>query len=260
MMVLIDGAHIRAAHGYQSRYVDVTVGKIEVAGQTPRRFALAPKGAGSALATMRQALREQGWRPGRLVTVLSDGEAALPGLVRAAICEPITCILDWWHISMRVQHIQQAMRGIHALDPPHRAGLDIINRWIGRIRNLIWNNRSDEALDDLFYIKQAAPGVAYMNGEIFRSAVARLLWNCDDLRRYLENAGSSLIDYGERYRSKLPISTSRAEGCVDEIANARMAKKQRMRWSPHGAHRVAVVRAAVLDGRLTQPPNLPIAA
>ncbi len=56
MMVLIDGAHIRAAHGYQSRYVDVTVGKIEVARKTPRRFALAPKGAGSALATVRQAL------------------------------------------------------------------------------------------------------------------------------------------------------------------------------------------------------------
>jgi len=48
----------------------------------------------------------------------------------------------------------------------------------------------------------------------------------------------------------MPISTSRAEGCVDEIANARMAKKHRMRWSPHGAHRIAVVRAAVLDGRL----------
>ncbi len=37
---------------------------------------------------------------------------------------------------------------------------------------------------------------------------------------------------------------------MDEITNARMAKKQRMRWSPQGAHRVAVVHAAVLDGRL----------
>jgi hypothetical protein len=66
----------------------------------------------------------------------------------------------------------------------------------------------------------------------------------------LANNAGSLIDYGDRYRSKLPISISRAEGCVDEIANARMAKKQRMRWSPKGAHCVAVVRAAVLDGRL----------
>ena len=99
-----------------------------------------------------------------------------------------------------------------------------------------------------------------MNGEPFRPSVARLLWNCDDLRRYLANNKPSLIDYGERYRSKLPISTSRAEGCVDEIANARMAKKQRMRWSPQGAHRLSVVRAAVLDGRLQVPPELPLAA
>ena len=109
MLVLIDGAHIRAAHGYQSRHLDVTVGKIEVAGKPPQRFALAAKGAESPLATLRQALHEQGWQPGRRVTVLSDGEAALPGLVRAAVGEPITCILDWWHISMRVQHIEQAV-------------------------------------------------------------------------------------------------------------------------------------------------------
>ena len=99
-----------------------------------------------------------------------------------------------------------------------------------------------------------------MNGETFRSPIARLLWNCDDLRRYLANNNDSLIDYGDRYRSKLPISTSRAEGCVDEIANARMAKKQRMRWSPQGAHRMSTVREAVLDGRLKAPVDLPLAA
>jgi hypothetical protein len=95
MIVLIDGAHVRAAHGYQLRHVDVTVGKIEVTGKPPRRFALAPKGAESPLATLRQAHRDQGWQPGRSVTVLSDGEAALPGLVRAAVGEPVTHILDW---------------------------------------------------------------------------------------------------------------------------------------------------------------------
>ena len=35
----------------------------------------------------------------------------------------------------------------------------------------------------------------------------------------------ALINYGARYRSRLSISSSRAEGRVDEIANARMAKK-----------------------------------
>jgi hypothetical protein len=99
-----------------------------------------------------------------------------------------------------------------------------------------------------------ASEVAYLNGEKFRPAVARLLWNCDDLRRYLANNVNALIDYGTRYRSKLPISTSRAEGCVDEIANARMAKKQRMRWFPQGAHCVATVRAAVRTVASNQQP------
>jgi hypothetical protein len=76
----------------------------------------------------------------------------------------------------------------------------------------------------------------------------------------LANNVDALIDYGTRYRSKLPISTSRAEGCVDEIANARMAKKQRMRWSPRGAHCVATVRAAVLDGRFKIATDLQLAA
>lgn len=105
-----------------------------------------------------------------------------------------------------------------------------------------------------------ASEVAYLDGEKFRPAVARLPWNCDDLPRHLVNNAGSRIDYGERYRSKLPISTSRADGWVDEIANARMAKKQRMRGSPQGAHRIAVVRAAVLGGRLKTKTELPLAA
>jgi hypothetical protein len=49
IVVMIDGAHIRAAPGYQSRHLDVTVGKVEVSGRRPRRFALAPKRIGSSV-------------------------------------------------------------------------------------------------------------------------------------------------------------------------------------------------------------------
>jgi len=131
---------------------------------------------------------------------------------------------------------------------------------IERLRHLIWNGYHREARHELFGTRHLASEVAYMNGETFRSPIARLLWNCDDLRRYLANNNDSLIDYGGRYCSKLTISTSRAEGSVDEIANTRMAKKQRMRWSPQGAHRMWIVRAAVLDGRLNAPAGFPLAA
>jgi hypothetical protein len=112
------------------------------------------------------------------------------------------------------------------------------------------NSYHEKAHDELLGMRHVASEIAYLNGERFHPAVARLLWNCDDLRRYLAINIGSLIDYGEGCRSKLLISTSRAKGCVDKIANARMANKRRMRWLPQGAHRVALVRPAVLDGRL----------
>ena len=251
IVVVIDGAHIRAAPGYQTRHVDVTVGKVEAPGYQCRRFALAPAGTETPLAHIRGALAAQGWRPNVPVTVISDGEAALPELVRRATGSQVTHILDWWHISMRVRHAEQALQGVYALNPVHQAGLDMVSYRLSRVRHLLWNGYHDEASRELFGLRHLASEAVYLNGENLRASVIRFISHCADLRSYLDNNETSLIDYGSRYRANKPISTSRAEGCVDEIANARMAKRRRMRWSPRGAHRVATVRAAVLDGRLT---------
>ncbi len=80
------------------------------------------------------------------------------------------------------------------------------------------------------------------------------------MRRDLASNDDPLIDYGARYRSEVAITASRAAGCVDEIADARMAKKQRMRRSAQGTHCVASVRAAVLDARLKPASDPPLAA
>jgi len=64
-VVMIDGAHIRAVPRHQTRHLDVTVGKVEVAGRKPRRFAFASKGADRPLDILRATLRAQGWRPGQ---------------------------------------------------------------------------------------------------------------------------------------------------------------------------------------------------
>jgi hypothetical protein len=50
---------------------------------------------------------------------------------------------------------------------------------------------------------------------------------CKEMQEYAENNRDAIINYHCRYHSKQPVSSSREEGCVDEIANARMAKKQR---------------------------------
>jgi len=75
IVVLIDGAHIRATPDHQARHLDVTVGKVESPDRSPRRFAMAPRGADRPLTHLRAALAAQGWQPGAAVTVISDGEA-----------------------------------------------------------------------------------------------------------------------------------------------------------------------------------------
>ena len=249
--VAIDGAHIRAAPGYQTRHLDVIVGKVETDGCLPRRFALAPSGTKRPLLPVRAALAAQGWRPDVPVTVISDGEAALPELVRRATGSDVTHILDWWHISMRVRHAEQALQGVHALEPVCHAGLDVVSNRLSRVRHLLWNGYHNKARGELFGLQHLAGEAVHLNGEGLRASVVRFLSRCGDLRGYLASNEAALIDYGSRHRAGPPVSTSRAEGCVDEIANARMAKRRRMRWSPRGAHRVAAVRAAALDGRLT---------
>ncbi|MBV1711093.1 MAG: ISKra4 family transposase, partial [Desulfomicrobium sp.] len=73
-----------------------------------------------------------------------------------------------------------------------------------------------------------------------------------NLRSYLVQNTTSIVDYCHRYWSGQPISSSPAESAANSLVNARMNKKRQMRWSPAGAHRVLQVRAAVADGRLKQ--------
>lgn len=87
MVVMLDRAHIRAVPGYQARHFEVTIGRVEAKGRPARHFAVAPNMPASRAGTVGNALRAQGWLPGREVVVLSDGDPALVGTVRLADAE-----------------------------------------------------------------------------------------------------------------------------------------------------------------------------
>ena len=250
LSVFLDGAHIRCRPEYQQRHLDLVVGKIECRNMC-RRFGLVANATASPGSRMRDKLSGFGWKPDRLLSVISDGELALPNLIRNAMRGDgqVKHILDRWHISMRVQHVEAAVQGL--VQTPGFAGNPVLlQRPAKSIRWWLWHGRARVAetfikglMHDCTCLAEESPAV--------RTAAARVRARCETLYIYLANNMESLVDYGRRYRNGLPISSSRAEGSVDDIANARMGKRRRMRWSPKGAHRVAVTRAAVLDGRLT---------
>ena len=115
-----------------------------------------------------------------------------------------------------------------------------------------WNGHHDKACEALCRIVSWAKDAIVLNNLAVEAKARRLVARCTELRAYIENNEGALIDYGQRYRAGKPISTSRAEGTVNQLVSARMNKRRQMRWSPRGAHRVLQVRAAVLDGRFGQ--------
>ena len=249
LTVFLDGAHIHCRPEYQPRHLDLVVGKIENR-HTCLRFGLVVNATASPRSRMREELLAFGWRPGRLLTVISDGELALPNLIRNAIDGDgqVKHILDGWHISMRVRHVEAAVHGLVQIqgftgDPV------LFQRPAKSLRWWLWHGRVRLAETYLKGLMHDCASFAE-ESQAVRAAAARVQARCETLYTYLANNMESLLNYGRRYRSGLPISSSRAEGSIDDIANVRMGNRRRMRWSPKGAFRVAVTRAAVLDGRL----------
>ena len=150
---------------------------------------------------------------------------------------------------MRVQHVEAAVQEL--VQTQSFAGNPVLfQRPAKSLRWWLWHGKARVAETYLKGLMHDCAGFAEEPLAV-RTAAARVQARCETLYTYLANNIESLVDYGRRYRSGLPILSSRAAGSVDDIANARMGKRRRMRRSPKGAHRVAVTQAAVLDGRLT---------
>ena len=252
-VVMLDGAYVRAVPGHQVRNFEAICGKVERAGHATRRFALVRSVAEQPHALLRAALQGQGWREGDVVTAISDGDPALPALVRSATGGPVEPILDWFHLSMRVQHVEQVMHGLCALEPPPLPPLAHVQIDVERLRHLLWNGYHDKACEALGRITNWAKDAAVLNDPAMETRMKRLVARCTELQIYINSNEDAMIDYGQRHRAGKPISTSRAEGTVNQLVSARMNKRKQMRWSPRGAHRVLQVRAAVLDGRFGHP-------
>ncbi len=157
-VVTLDGAYIRAVPGHQVRNFEAICGKVEREGHSTRRFALVRSVAEQPHALLRAALQHQGWREGDAVTAVSDGDPALPALVRSATAGPVEPILDWFHLSMRVHHVEQVMRGLCAIKPPPLAPLDPARIDVERLRHLLWSGDPKKACEALGRITGWAKG------------------------------------------------------------------------------------------------------
>lgn len=188
------------------------------------------------------ALQQEGYCGFGAVTVISDGAEILKRLPRA-MPKPTTHIIDWFHIAIKIQPMQEiADHIVRSWSGPIEA-LPTIDRDIRAVKSRLWHGRVDRAIRDL---ERLLGRLKHSQGE-GEFSIARL-----------QNLGAQLLTYVRRTRRDHELwkarpgwASRRHDPCRDGCEFTRrqaMIKKQQMRWSLNGAHMLMQVRTADLNG------------
>jgi hypothetical protein len=224
----------------QERHVNIVAGRATFADRAPRLYAYVHKQVPSAAARLDQFLCASGVRPDERVTVISDDAGEFGKVVEGSQLARGR-ILDWFHIAMKFKAAENSVFGSATIESLEREG---VMTEIDHAHWLVWHGKGGKAVARL-----KALDASLLTRQGYESST--LWWNLRRLYCYIDNNAGTLVNYGARYRKGLPISSSIAESAVNQVVSHRMAKKQQMRWTDEGAHRLAQVRVADLNGELS---------
>ena len=194
-----------------------------------------------------QALQHAGYAGRGEVTVFSDGAEILKRLPRS-MPQPTTHIIDWFHIAMKIQPLQQVADHIVRWRQERIGETAALDKQTQALKWKLWHGQVDRAIQ---HLERMIADMTRLCGQGDLSA--RRVWNlAQSLLTYIRSNRNSIVDYGARHRSGRRIATALAESAVNSLIARRMVKKQQLQWSGSGAHLMLQVRAAILNGDLRQ--------
>jgi hypothetical protein len=155
---------------------------------------------------------------------------------------------------MKIRHVEQIVQGMRPCTETERATKNLLAADLGKLRWCLsrYNaSKLDKTLRRILLmcriVVPETPG--------FKEALDRIDYRIRDVLSYVLRNSAKPVAYGRRYRKGQSISSAMAESAVNQVINARMCKRQQMRWTPRGAHFLAQVRCAVLNGDAAEKLN-----
>ncbi len=190
----IDGGHVRSVRSYQARSFEIFLAQVSNDDGQQIVFSSMSAEADRQREQLRGVLYGLGATPTTPITILSDGAEGPRSLGQAASLGPTHHVLDWFHLSMRVQHVAQTVKGWpDASAGECEAAADLADR-IERIRWRLWHGQVRRALDLigetlvlLDATTEAAASAATSAGKVARILRA--------LETYVSGQSELIIDY-----------------------------------------------------------------
>lgn len=238
----IDGGFLRRA-GHRRRqdgWFEVIVGKSLRDQDGGHSFAYVHKLERRPADRMWNFLRREGVQPSQPVTFLSDGGDTVR-FAQLGFGDRGEYVLDWFHIAMRIQNLEQMIKGrpAHCDGPGNAALIKALHgaKWhlwhgcpypaLRRLESLGWDLDAEASPEE-----------------------AKLLGKLEEFIVYLDNNRHCIVNYGDRYRHGEPIASGFVESAVNQVVSKRFVKRQQMAWRPRHAHDLLQIRTAVLNDQL----------
>src|SRR3954452_25202202 len=141
--VRLDSTFIRSC-AEDARHLQVRVGNVETASGGRQVFGAVAKADTDIKVLIRRSLEAVGRTEGTVLTAFTDG---CPGLRRILAEAGVTeaPMLDWFHIAMRLQHLEQIASALSADDPARAEAKAVIVEEVERLHWRIWNGKATDA-------------------------------------------------------------------------------------------------------------------
>jgi hypothetical protein len=153
------------------------------------------------------------------VTALCDGADNCWSVAESlrGLCGKMTCILDWFHISMKMDNI--------AL--PEKLKTKFI-----RIKWHLWRGNHVAAITRLEQLMELTEKETIIN-------------KINKFKNYVTNNIDRIVNYQQRKKNNKVFTSNLAEATVESLINRRCKGKQHMRWSREGLNPILQLRAKI---------------
>ena len=170
--------------------------------------------SGTIIAALKQGLTDK-----THITALCDGAKNCWNVIDALrpLCKDITCILDWFHLAMKIENISL----------PEKLKSKLL-----RIKWHLWRGNVEMALvrlDELLLIAKEEKHIKRI----------------EKFATYITNNKERIVNYRERKKLGLVFTSNLAESTVESLINRRCKGQQHMRWSREGLNPILQLRAAI---------------
>lgn len=237
----MDGGYIHARDGKNRKagWFEAIVGKSLHEVKPSQRFGFVCKYDDKPKSRLNSMLQKQNFQINQNITFLSDGGDTVRDL-QYDISPHSEHLLDWFHITMKITVMKQM-----TVDLPGTSKEEL-HKELESIKWNLWHGNTKKALEKIDDF-----AIEFYDEKPDKKSTRYKLWKwVDEFYTYIQSNKHLITNYAERYRYGEIISSSFVESTVNEVISRRMVKKQQMRWTKEGAHRMIQVRTATLNDEL----------